>query len=148
MIREQPVAPEIPRSQDDSKTADQDSPLYLSSLRHLPISTGSTLGCRIDDEQGAGDHQPAVRVARWDFLFGYFLFETPGNLLLHKIGARSWIAHILVTWGNRGHVDWLCPQRASALLVRFLLGLAEAGHYPGVVLYLTYWFRQREGHRL
>jgi MFS transporter, ACS family, tartrate transporter len=78
------------------------------------------------------------------FFFGYFLFEVPSNLLLHKIGARIWIARILITWGIVAMLTGIVHNVHQLYVVRFLLGLAEAGYYPGVVLYLTYWFRQRE----
>jgi ACS family tartrate transporter-like MFS transporter len=74
------------------------------------------------------------------FFWGYFLFEVPSNIILEKLGARIWIACIMVTWG-------LCRARrhfASApwsfLTMRFLLGLAEAGLFPGMILFYTYWF--------
>jgi MFS family permease len=78
------------------------------------------------------------------FFFGYFIFEVPSNLLLHKIGARIWIARILITWGIVAALTGFVHNVHQLYVVRFLLGLAEAGYYPGVVLYLTYWFRQRE----
>jgi len=78
------------------------------------------------------------------FFFGYFLFEIPSNLLLHKIGAPTWIARILITWGIVAMLTGFVHNVHQLYLVRFLLGLAEAGYYPGVVLYLTYWLRQRE----
>ncbi len=78
------------------------------------------------------------------FFFGYFLFEVPSNLLLHKIGARIWIARILITWGIVATLTGFIHSVHQLYVMRFLLGLAEAGYYPGVVLYLTYWFRRRE----
>jgi sugar phosphate permease len=78
------------------------------------------------------------------FFFGYFLFEIPSNLLLHKIGARIWIARILITWGILAMLSGLVHSVHQLYAVRFLLGLAEAGYFPGIVLYLTYWFRQRD----
>ncbi len=78
------------------------------------------------------------------FFIGYFLFEIPSNLLLHRIGARIWIARILVTWGVIATFTGFVHNVHELYGARFLLGLAEAGYYPGVVLYLTYWFRQRE----
>ena len=78
------------------------------------------------------------------FFVGYFLFEIPSNLLLHRIGARIWIARILITWGIVATLTGFVHNVRELYLARFLLGLAEAGYYPGVVLYLTYWFRQRE----
>ena len=78
------------------------------------------------------------------FFFGYLLFGVPSNLLLHKVGARIWIACILITWGFVAMLAGFVHNAHQLYGVRFLLGLAEAGYYPGVVLYLTYWFRQRE----
>src|SRR5580693_916004 len=78
------------------------------------------------------------------FFFGYFLFEIPSNLILHKVGARVWIARILITWGIVAMLTGFVHTVHPLYVVRFLLGLAEAGYFPGIVLYLTYWFRQRE----
>src|SRR5260221_2636312 len=78
------------------------------------------------------------------FFFGYFLFEIPSNLLLHKIGARIWIARILITWGAVAMLTGFVHTARQLYVARFLLGLAEAGYFPGIILYLTYWFRQRE----
>ena len=78
------------------------------------------------------------------FFFGYFLFEIPSNLMLHKVGARVWIARILITWGIVAMMTGFVHTVHQLYVVRFLLGLAEAGYFPGIVLYLTYWFRQRE----
>ena len=78
------------------------------------------------------------------FFFGYLLFEIPSNLLLHRIGARVWIARILFTWGLVAMLTGFVHTVQQLYIVRFLLGLAEAGYFPGIVLYLTYWFPQRE----
>ena len=78
------------------------------------------------------------------FFFGYCLFEVPSNLLLHKVGARIWIARILITWGILAALTGFVHTVHHLYALRFLLGLAEAGYFPGIVLYLTYWFRQRE----
>jgi len=78
------------------------------------------------------------------FFFGYFLFEIPSNLLLHKLGARIWIARILITWGILAMLTGFVQSVPQLYAVRFLLGLAEAGYFPGIALYLTYWFRQRD----
>ena len=78
------------------------------------------------------------------FFLGYFLFEIPSNLLLHKIGARIWIARILISWGIVAVMTGFVQNVSQLYVARFLLGLAEAGYFPGIVLYLTYWFRQRE----
>jgi ACS family tartrate transporter-like MFS transporter len=78
------------------------------------------------------------------FFIGYFLFEIPSNLMLHKVGARIWIARILISWGIISFLTALSHSAVQLYIVRFLLGLAEAGFFPGMILYLTYWFRQRE----
>jgi len=78
------------------------------------------------------------------FFIGYVLFEVPSNLLLHKIGARIWIARILLSWGIVATLTGFVQSVGQFYVVRFLLGAAEAGFFPGIVLYLTYWFRQRE----
>ena len=78
------------------------------------------------------------------FFIGYVLFEVPSNLLLHKIGARIWIARILLSWGIVAMATGFVQSVAQFYVVRFLLGVAEAGFFPGIVLYLTYWFRKQE----
>jgi MFS family permease len=78
------------------------------------------------------------------FFFGYFVFEIPSNLLLHKIGARVWIARILISWGIVAMLTGFAQNVSQLYVARFLLGLAEAGYFPGMALYLTYWFPQRE----
>ncbi|RWR04668.1 MFS transporter [Paenirhodobacter populi] len=74
------------------------------------------------------------------FFIGYFFFEVPSNILLHKLGARLWIARIMVTWGILSALFVFVETEWQFYLLRFLLGAAEAGFYPGVILYLTYWF--------
>jgi D-galactonate transporter len=74
------------------------------------------------------------------FFFGYLLFEVPSNLLLEKIGARFWIARIMITWGIISGATLFVKSAAAFYSVRFLLGFAEAGFFPGIILYLTYWF--------
>jgi ACS family tartrate transporter-like MFS transporter len=74
------------------------------------------------------------------FFLGYFLFEVPSNLIMSKVGARRWIARILLTWGVISGATAFVTGTWSFLGIRFLLGLAEAGFYPGIILYLTWWF--------
>ena len=78
------------------------------------------------------------------FFFGYFIFEVPSNLLLHKIGARIWIARILISWGIVAMLTGFVRTALHLYVARFLLGVAEAGYFPGILLYLTYWFRQQQ----
>ena len=78
------------------------------------------------------------------FFWGYFLLEIPSNLILHKIGARVWIARILITWGAIATLTGFVHSVHQLYVARFALGIAESGYFPGIVLYLGYWFRQRE----
>ena len=87
-------------------------------------------------------------IAAGIFFIGYFLFEVPSNLILHKVGARVWIARILLSWGLVASLTGLVQNIHQLYAVRVVLGFAEAGYYPGIVLYLTYWFRQREQARV
>jgi MFS transporter, ACS family, tartrate transporter len=82
------------------------------------------------------------------FFWGYCLFEVPSNLILEKIGARIWIARIMVTWGILSGATAFCTGPWSFMIVRFLLGVAEAGLYPGMVLFFTYWFPDRHRARI
>jgi ACS family tartrate transporter-like MFS transporter len=74
------------------------------------------------------------------FFWGYFLFEVPSNLALQKVGARLWMCRICVTWGLLSMVTAFVKDPVSFSVLRFLLGAAEAGLFPGMVLYMTYWF--------
>ncbi len=78
------------------------------------------------------------------FFIGYFLFEVPSNLILHRVGARVWIARIMVVWGFISIGMMFIKSVTVFYLMRFLLGAAEAGFFPGVILYLTYWFPAKE----
>ena len=74
------------------------------------------------------------------FFLGYFVFEIPSNLMLEKTGARRWIARIMISWGAISACMAFIQGPTSFIIVRCLLGIAEAGFFPGVILYLTYWF--------
>jgi MFS transporter, ACS family, tartrate transporter len=74
------------------------------------------------------------------FYWGYFIFEVPSNVILEKIGARIWIARIMITWGILAGLTAVVTGSTSFAIVRFLLGVAEAGFFPGIILYFTYWF--------
>src|SRR5947208_150279 len=74
------------------------------------------------------------------FYWGYFIFEVPSNVILEKVGARLWIARIMITWGILAAATAFVTGATSFGVVRFLLGVAEAGFFPGIVLYFTYWF--------
>src|SRR3954462_7408015 len=74
------------------------------------------------------------------FFVAYVLFEVPSNLAMEKVGARLWIARIMISWGLVGIGTAFVTGAVSFSVARFLLGAAEAGFFPGVILYLTYWF--------
>jgi ACS family tartrate transporter-like MFS transporter len=79
-------------------------------------------------------------IAAGAFFWGYCLFEVPSNIVLEKLGARLWLARIMVTWGLLSGATAFCVGPWSFMTVRFLLGVAEAGLYPGMLLFFTYWF--------
>ena len=74
------------------------------------------------------------------FFWGYLLFEIPSNLLMDRVGARKWIARIMITWGIVSALFMFIKTPLSFYALRFVLGVAEAGFFPGIILYLTYWF--------
>jgi len=78
------------------------------------------------------------------FFWGYFLFEVPSNIILHKIGARIWIARVMITWGLVSAAMAFVQGPTGFYVLRFLLGVAEAGFFPGIILYLSYWFPARQ----
>lgn len=78
------------------------------------------------------------------FFIGYFLFEVPSNVMLNKFGARVWIARILVTWGIIAAMTAFAQTASQLYVLRFFLGVAEAGFFPGIIVYLTFWFRSKE----
>ena len=77
------------------------------------------------------------------FFIGYFFFEVPSNLIMYRVGARLWIARIMITWGLLSACFVFVKSPLWFYTLRFLLGAAEAGFYPGVILYLTYWYPDR-----
>jgi ACS family tartrate transporter-like MFS transporter len=79
------------------------------------------------------------------FFLGYFVFEVPSTVILHKVGARFWIGRVMITWGVVSIAMAFTRGPISFYVLRFLLGLAEAGFFPGIILYLGYWFPA--GHR-
>ncbi|WP_224390691.1 MFS transporter [Pseudonocardia sp. ICBG1293] len=82
------------------------------------------------------------------FFIGYFFFEVPSNVILHRVGARLWIARIMVTWGIVASSTAFVQGEVGFYVVRVLLGIAEAGFFPGIILYLTYWFPRVERARI
>ena len=82
----------------------------------------------------------AFGFAAGTFYWGYFIFEVPSNVIMEKVGARLWIARIMITWGIFAGITAMVTGSSSFAIVRFLLGVAEAGFFPGIILYFTYWF--------
>jgi len=82
------------------------------------------------------------------FFIGYFLFEVPSNIILAKTGARVWITRIMVTWGIISSAMMFANSASTFYILRFLLGVAEAGFFPGIILYLTYWYPARRRARI
>jgi ACS family tartrate transporter-like MFS transporter len=82
------------------------------------------------------------------FYFGYLLFEVPSNLIMSRTGARRWIARIMISWGAITCATMAVKGPWGFYLLRILLGLAEAGFFPGIILYLTYWFPTRQRARV
>jgi ACS family tartrate transporter-like MFS transporter len=74
------------------------------------------------------------------FFLGYFVFEVPSTVILHKVGARFWIGRVMISWGLVSVAMAFTRGPISFYILRFLLGLAEAGFFPGIILYLSYWF--------
>ncbi len=82
------------------------------------------------------------------FYWGYFLFEVPSNIIMEKVGARRWIARIMISWGLLAGATAFATGEVSFSILRFVLGVAEAGFFPGMVLYFTYWFPAKHHARI
>jgi MFS family permease len=78
------------------------------------------------------------------FFLGYILLEVPSNIALHRFGGRRWLARIMVSWGIVSTAVAFVPNAETLVVLRFLLGVAEAGFFPGIILYLTLWFPERQ----
>jgi len=90
--------------------------------------------------QDLGLSQTAYGLGAGIFFLGYVLFEVPSNLILSKVGARRWIARIMFSWGIATMALALVREATGFTALRFLLGVAEAGFFPGIILYMTHWF--------
>jgi MFS transporter, ACS family, tartrate transporter len=115
----------------------------LAYIDRINVSFAA-LTMRDDLHIGAGDFGFAVGTFYW----GYFLFEVPSNIILEKVGARIWIARIMITWGIFATATAFVTGTTTFGIVRFLLGAAEAGFFPGLILYFTYWFPARHHARI
>lgn len=81
------------------------------------------------------------------FFLGYLLLEVPSNIALHRFGGRRWLARIMLSWGIASAAIAFVPNTQTLIVLRFLLGVAEAGFFPGIILYLTFWFPERQRSR-
>lgn len=120
------------------------------SWRLMPFLLGAYIICYIDRvnvgfaalqmNKAVGIDPKTYGLGAGIFFIGYFFFEVPSNLALQRFGARTWIARIMISWGLVSAAFALIGGPTSFLVLRFLLGVAEAGFFPGVILYITYWF--------
>ena len=142
-----------PRFMINNKTAAQDGVYKKIAWRLMPVLFLAYIFAYLDRvnigfaklgmKEEAWFNDEVFALASGIFFIGYFLFEVPGNILMHRIGARIWITRIMLTWGI---ISGLCAISSSANMfywIRFLLGVAEAGFFPAIILYLTYWFPKK-----
>jgi ACS family tartrate transporter-like MFS transporter len=115
----------------------------LAYLDRINVSFAA-LTMRGDLKMSASDFGFAVGTFYW----AYFLFEVPSNVIMEKVGARIWIARIMITWGIFAAATAFVTGTTSFGVIRFLLGMAEAGFFPGIILYFTYWFPARHHARI
>ncbi len=115
-------------------------------LAYIDRINGSfaALTMRADLNMSAADFGFAVGTFYW----AYFLFEVPSNVIMEKVGARIWIARIMITWGIFATATAFVTGPTSFAVLRFLLGMGEAGFFPGLILYFTYWFPARHHARI
>ena len=134
----------------DRATADEDAIYQKVSWRIVPFLLLCYVAAYLDRVNvGFAKLQMQTDLALSDtvyglgagiFFIGYFAFEIPSNLILHRVGARVWVARIMITWGVVSAVTMFVKSAEAFYVMRFLLGLAEAGFFPGIILYLTYWY--------
>jgi len=99
-------------------------------------------------QQDLGLSDSAYGLGAGIFFIGYFLFEVPANMILQRIGARRWIGPLMMAWGVVSACTLFVKGAASFYALRFLLGIVESGFFPGVILYLTYWYTQKRRARM
>jgi D-galactonate transporter len=139
-----------PSTQTDPMALDADAVYRKVGLRLIPLLFVCYIAAYLDRvnvgfaklqmQSALGLSDAVYGLGAGIFFIGYFLFEIPSNVILHKVGAGRWIARIMVTWGVLSAATMFVSSPAGFYLVRFLLGVAEAGFFPGIILYLTYWY--------
>jgi D-galactonate transporter len=103
---------------------------------------------RLQMQADLGLSDTAYGIGAGMFFIGYFFFEVPSNLLLRRVGARMWIARIMILWGVISSGMMFTSGQTSFYVLRFLLGIAEAGFFPGIILYLTFWYTRAHRARM
>ncbi len=116
---------------------------FLAYIDRINVSFAA-LTMRGDLKMSAAEYGFALGTFYW----GYCVFEVPSNVIMEKVGARLWIARIMITWGILAGLTAMVTDATSFGWVRFLLGVAEAGFFPGIVLYFTYWFPAKHHARI
>jgi D-galactonate transporter len=103
---------------------------------------------KLQMQQALGMSEAVYGLGAGIFFIGYFLFEVPANMMLQRIGARRWIGPIMMAWGVVSACTLFVRGASSFYALRFLLGVVESGFFPGVILYLTYWYTQKRRARM
>lgn len=118
---------------------------FICLLYVLNILDRANVGfARLAMQDDLGLSNAAFDLGYGMFYLGYLLFEVPSNLLMRRFGARRWIARIMITWGLISAATMFARDIWTFYALRILLGIAEAGFFPGIILYLTYWFPDRQ----
>jgi ACS family tartrate transporter-like MFS transporter len=118
---------------------------FVCLLYLLNILDRANVGfARLQMQDDLGLSEQTFNLGYGMFYVGYLLFEVPSNLLMRRVGARRWIARIMVSWGLISSLTMFARDAWSFYVLRILLGVAEAGFFPGIILYLSYWFPDRE----
>lgn len=118
---------------------------FVCMLYLVNILDRSNVGfARLQMQDDLGLSEATFNLGYGMFYVGYLLFEVPSNLLMRRVGARMWIARIMITWGIISSLTMFARDEWTFYGLRILLGVAEAGFFPGIILYLSYWFPNRE----
>ena len=118
---------------------------FVCLLYLLNILDRANVGfARLQMQKDLGLSEATFNLGYGMFYVGYLLFEVPSNLLMRRVGARRWIARIMISWGVISSLTMFAKDQWTFYGLRILLGIAEAGFFPGIILYLSYWFPDRE----
>jgi ACS family tartrate transporter-like MFS transporter len=118
---------------------------FVCGMYLLNILDRANVGfARLQMQDDLGLSEATFNLGYGMFYVGYLLFEVPSNLLMRRVGARLWIARIMISWGIISSLTMYASDQWSFYGLRILLGIAEAGFFPGIILYLSYWFPDRE----